>query len=110
MGSFQYVCVCVRVGVCVCVCVRLRERERIETEEKEAWRKKSTSFSLPRIDDNKNFLSFQSEFLNQDAAAAAVVVVAVVVAAAVAAVVAIGPAAAFKDSLKSPYISSSASF
>ena len=76
-------------------------------------RKKSTSFSLPRIDDNKNFLSFQSEFLNQDAAAAVVVVaavVAVVVAAAVAAVVAIGPAADFKDSLKSPYISSSASF
>ena len=76
VGSFQY--------VCVCVCVRLRERERIETEEKEAWRKKSTSFLLPRIDDNKNFLSFQSEFLNQKAAAA------------------VGPAAAFKDSLKSP--------
>ena len=42
-------------------------------------RKKSTSFSLPRIDDNKNFLSFQSEFLNQDAAAAAVAAAAVVV-------------------------------
>ena len=62
-------------------------------------RKKSTSFSLPRIDDNKNFLSFQSEFLNQDAAAA---VAAVFVVAAVVAVVAVGPAAAFKDSLKSP--------